>query len=148
MKKLLSIILVLSSLSSFAFEADASKEEVVKAIKYSLRQNNLDCVVDGNDRESFTAYSGIGWNILIKNFDMIINPGIQPVITFSQIYQVNDAAIKEVVSITTNPSYDQVVSIEMTAEHIKMEDVQIGTIIDPKFEQREVITLVKRVECL
>ena len=142
LRNLLSIVLLFICSVSFAhIGAQTAKfEDISKAVKDSFSVRDLNCKKDG---VNYMA-SKIDWNGLdSSNTKVEIKEGRQPVVVF---YHTNkDQSILHI-EITTNSDYtlvERLQSFTITQQKIKK---NVGTIINPRYE--EVVTETRKEQFL
>lgn len=148
MKALAFSFMLLTSLQTYAIDLDnPTVPDVVRAIKDSLAQNDLNCVEIVKNTSLKASLLRLN-NLL--NYEMIINEGQQPVITFLSPAD-SKSTYETTVLVTTTPDYMMVTGIE--TEQFKVTKTarveNTGTIINPKYETVETVKreLTERVIC-
>lgn len=145
MKKILFLSLLMTSQASFAnILENTDPTLIVRAIKDSLRTNDLNCY------ESVKKFTVLASSLRLDNlneYEVQINAGTQPVIKFYQ----NKDNYETTVLVTTNADYTVVTDINTEQYIVSKTTVErnTGTIINPNYEVITDVTktLSEKLDC-
>ncbi|WPU63691.1 hypothetical protein [Peredibacter starrii] len=135
----LSLILV----CQFAFANHLPEKQgdlVIRAIRQSLETNDLKC--DQNSGYEFRA-SGLHWKFISEHGLVFIIEGEQPVIKLV----AEDGSTEFLLDITTNEDFTIVTKISGQVSNISKSVRNVGTIINPRFEEVTLRTGINKVIC-
>lgn len=141
MKTLIAFSLML--VCQFAFANPLPKKEgdlVIRAIRESLRSNDLKCVQSVG--AEFKA-ADLNWRFVSENGLVTINEGEQPVIKII----AEDGRTEFDLDFTTNEEITIVTKISGQVASISKGVRNVGTIINPRFEEVTFRTQANKVIC-
>lgn len=140
------IILLLSliSFSSLSFSSEnPSIANIAQAIMVSLESRDLSCSWESDNARTFRA-SSLNFTFLVENkYTLTINEAEQPVITFLKL-ENNEESL---VTITTNSDLTVVEGIKSVTSTLTKTQINVGTITNPRFEEKIVKTIKGSLEC-
>ena len=141
MKKMFALSLML--LCQFAFATPLPRKDgdlVIRAIRESLQSNDLKCVPSAG--VEFKS-SGLNWRFVSENGLVTINEGEQPVIKII----ADDGKTEFDLDFTTNEEITIVTKITGQVASISKGLRNVGTIINPRFEEVTLRTQVNKIIC-
>lgn len=156
MKKLLLGLLVLGSFSSFGVTLDSAMQDdnselIKKAIVEVLKETTLSCEVTFSTSNGYSV-SNNSWLIQYfnqSNTTVTVNENNnQPIIVASNYFRGGDGVRRQsIMEVTTTNDLKGILKIENSVSTIVLSQVNIGTLVAPKFVEKSVSVLKFSESC-